>query len=57
MNQYTPPPFRLKWDNLNRRLSPDEYDALIDYAVDLGWKTASPRRTGRQRRVLSRLSI
>ena len=46
MNQYTPPPFRLKWDNLNRRLSPDEYDALIDYAVDLGVENGFTQEEG-----------
>ena len=46
MNQYTPPPFRLKWDNLNRRLSPDEYDALIDYAVGLGVENGFTQEDG-----------
>lgn len=46
MNQYTPPPFRLKWDNLNRRLSPDEYDALIDYAVGLGVENGFTQEEG-----------
>ena len=46
MNQYTPPPFRLKWENLNRRLSPAEYDALIDYAVELGVENGFTQEEG-----------
>jgi len=35
MNQYTPLR-KLKYDNLNRKLSKNEYDEMIDYAYDLG---------------------
>lgn len=37
MNQYTPMPQVLKLDaDLCRRLSDEEYDTLVDYAIDLG---------------------
>ena len=37
MNQYTPMPQVLKLDaGLCRRLSDEEYDTLVDYAIDLG---------------------
>ena len=39
MNQYTPLR-KLEYDNLNRKVSNDEYDDLIDYAYDLGIRNA-----------------
>ena len=39
MNQYTPLR-KLEYDNLNRKVSKDEYDDLIDYAYDLGIRNA-----------------
>ena len=35
MNQYTPVR-KLKYDNLNRRVTEEEYDSVIDYAYDVG---------------------
>ena len=35
MNQYTPVN-KCKFDNLNRKVSDDEYDAVVNYAIDLG---------------------
>lgn len=35
MNQYTPIR-KLEYDNLNRKLTKEEYDEMIDYAYDLG---------------------
>ena len=39
MNQYTPLR-KLKYDNLNRKVSDREYNELIDYAYDLGVRNA-----------------
>lgn len=39
MNQYTPL-YKLKYDNLNRKVSEKEYDELINYAIDLGIENA-----------------
>ena len=39
MNQYTPIGC-LEFDNLNRKVSDDEYNKVIDYALDLGIKYA-----------------
>ena len=36
MNQYTPQPGAEAFPELHRRLTPDEYDGLIDYALSLG---------------------
>lgn len=36
MNQYTPPKIKLKYENLNRKVTKYEYDKLIDYANSLG---------------------
>ena len=36
MNQYTPLPHVEKYPELNRRVTEAEYDALIDYAIELG---------------------
>ena len=40
MNQYTPIKEFKRFNNLNNKVSEDEYNALIDYAVDLGIKKA-----------------
>ena len=39
MNQYTPIS-KLKYDNLNRKVTEKEYDELINYAIDLGVENA-----------------
>lgn len=36
MNQYTPLPHVAKWPELNRKVTEEEYEALIDYAIELG---------------------
>ena len=36
MNQYTPLPHVIKYPEINRKITDDEYDILIDYAVNLG---------------------
>ena len=36
MNQYTPLPHVAKWPELNRRVTEQEYDELVDYAIELG---------------------
>ncbi len=36
MNQYTPPKEPLAWQNLNRKLTEEEYDEVVDYAIELG---------------------
>jgi putative pyruvate formate lyase activating enzyme len=36
MNQFTPLPNVLKYPELNRRISDNEYEELIDYAIELG---------------------
>lgn len=36
MNQYTPMQKNLKFTNLNRKVSEEEYDEVINYACDLG---------------------
>ena len=39
MNQYTPVN-KTKYDNLNRKVTNEEYDELINYALDLGIENA-----------------
>ena len=39
MNQYTPVN-KCKYDNLNKRITEEEYDEVIDYALNLGIKNA-----------------
>lgn len=39
MNQYTPIE-KLKYDNLNRKITDDEYDEVVNYAYDLGVRMA-----------------
>jgi putative pyruvate formate lyase activating enzyme len=36
MNQYTPLPQVEKYPEINRKVTEEEYDELIDYAIDLG---------------------
>ena len=36
MNQYTPLPHVAKWPELNRRVTVEEYEELVDYAIELG---------------------
>ena len=36
MNQYTPLPHVEKYPELNRRITEEEYDELVDYAIELG---------------------
>lgn len=36
MNQYTPLPHVEKWPELNRKVTEEEYEELVDYAIDLG---------------------
>lgn len=36
MNQYTPLPHVVKWPELNRRVTEEEYGELVDYAIELG---------------------
>ena len=36
MNQYTPLPHVKKYKELNRKVSNEEYEELINYAIDLG---------------------
>ena len=36
MNQYTPLPHVAKWPELNRKVTEEEYDLLVDYAIELG---------------------
>lgn len=40
MNQYTPLPQVADFPEINRTLSEEEYDDLIDYAIDLGYGNA-----------------
>ena len=35
MNQYTPV-YKCKYDNLNRKLTKEEYDEVVEFASDLG---------------------
>lgn len=46
MNQYTPPPFSLRWPNLNGRFPAEDYDRLIDFAVDLGLENGFVQEEG-----------
>jgi putative pyruvate formate lyase activating enzyme len=46
MSQYTPPASPLPWDNLNHRLAARDYDALIDFAVDLGLENGFVQEEG-----------
>jgi putative pyruvate formate lyase activating enzyme len=39
MSQYTPPPPVAGHPELGRRLARDEYDAVVDYALRLGFET------------------
>lgn len=36
MNQYTPLPHVEKWSEINRRVTEEEYEELVDYAIELG---------------------
>ncbi len=36
MNQYTPLPHVVKWPELNRCVTAEEYEELVDYAIELG---------------------
>lgn len=36
MNQYTPLPWVEAWPEINRKVTEEEYDALVDYAIELG---------------------
>lgn len=36
MNQYTPLPHVSCWPELNRKITEEEYDEVVDYAIDLG---------------------
>ncbi len=36
MNQYTPLPWVEKWPEINRKVTEEEYDALVDYAIEIG---------------------
>ena len=46
MNQYTPPPQKLRWPNLNERFPAQDYDELIDFAVDLGLENGFVQEEG-----------
>lgn len=47
MNQYTPPSDRvLPWETLMGRVTAADYDALIDYAVDLGLENGFTQEEG-----------
>ena len=47
MNQYTPLR-KLSYNNLNRKLTPSEYDEIIDYAWDIGIRNAFTQEEGTQ---------
>ena len=36
MNQYTPLPHVAAFPEINRKLTPNEYDEVVDYAIQLG---------------------
>ncbi|MBE5921516.1 MAG: radical SAM protein [Lachnospiraceae bacterium] len=36
MNQYTPLPHVAKWPELNRKVTDEEYEEVIDYAIEIG---------------------
>ena len=36
MNQYTPLPHVADYPEINRKLTPEEYDEVVDYAIELG---------------------
>ncbi len=36
MNQYTPLPHVAKWPEIDRRVTEEEYETLVDYAIELG---------------------
>ena len=36
MNQYTPLPYVQKYPEINRRITAEEYDSVVDYAIDIG---------------------
>lgn len=36
MNQYTPLPWVKKWPEINRKVTEEEYDAFVDYAIEIG---------------------
>ena len=36
MNQYTPLPHVSRWPEIDRRVTEEEYDTLVDYAIELG---------------------
>ena len=36
MNQYTPLPHVTSFPEINRKVTPEEYDEVVDFAIDLG---------------------
>ncbi len=40
MNQYTPLPHVKKYPELDRRVTEEEYDELVDFALELGVENA-----------------
>ena len=36
MNQYTPLPHVAAFPEINRKVTPEEYDEVVDFAIDLG---------------------
>lgn len=36
MNQYTPMPYVTDIPAFNRRITPEEYDRIVDYAIQIG---------------------
>ena len=36
MNQYTPLPHVAKWPEINRKVTAEEYEELVDYAIEIG---------------------
>ena len=54
MNQFTPLSNLEKYPELNRRITDEEYETLVDYAIEIGIENGFIRRGTQRKRVLSR---
>ena len=54
MNQFTPLSNLEKYPELNRRITDEEYETLVDYAIDIGIENGFIQEGTQRKRVLSR---
>ena len=54
MNQFTPLSNLEKYPELNRRITDEEYETLVDYAIEIGIENGFIQEGDTRKRVLSR---